>query len=489
MLDERTEGWAAGLRLAGLSLRGRDDVAAFVDDFAGSHRFVLDYLVEQVLARQPAGVTEFLLRTSLLASMNASLCEAVTGRGDASEILAALERDNVFVVALDDERQWYRYHHLFADVLQARLRSTGPAEVARLHRAASRWYVEHGIAAGRPQPRRSTVATSTWPLTSSSSPCPGCARSAGTTPPCPPPCPSRRRRARSRALLATFMAWTRLAEGDLEGVLTWLDEAESALPRAADLDADLRSSFAAAARARDDELRQLPAMIAVYRATVAQARGDVQGTIAAGPLRPRPDRAGRPLRTRGCSGLPRSGHLGGRGPGCRGRHLQRGHGEHACCRQRGRPAGFHRRPGRHVARSWPPGRGTAPLRTGVVGRRPHDGSGGDRRRPARRPRRRPARDERARRSRRSPRRGQSARRRGVAAGEPLPLVRGERRPARGTRRPRRRPRDARAGRGELPAGLLPRHPPDPGAGSAGPHRSGRPGGGGRVGPAHGDVAR
>lgn len=278
VLDERTEGWAAGLRLAALSLRGRDDVAAFVDDFAGSHRFVLDYLVEQVLDRQPAGVTEFLLRTSLLASMNAPLCEAVTGREDATEILAALERDNVFVVALDDERQWYRYHHLFADVLQARLRSTGAAEVARLHREASRWYVEHGIL---PDALRHAVDGGDLDL------------AADLVELALPGLRQERRddtirahvRAlpedvvRGRALLATFMAWTRLADGDLEGVLTWLDEAESALPRAADLDAGLRSTFAASARARDDELRQLPAMIAVYRATVAQARGDVERTI------------------------------------------------------------------------------------------------------------------------------------------------------------------------------------------------------------------
>ena len=246
VLDERTEGWAAGLRLAGLSLRGRDDVAAFVDDFAGSHRFVLDYLVEQVLDRQPAGVTEFLLRTSLLASMNASLAEAVTGRGDANEILAALERDNVFVIALDDERQWYRYHHLFADALQARLRSTRPAEVATLHREASRWYVEHGVLEdalshavdggdldlaadlvelalpGLRQERRDDTTRAhlrALPLDV----------------------------VRGRALLATFLAWACLAEGDLEGVLTWLDAAESATQNAADLDAGLRSSFPAAA--------------------------------------------------------------------------------------------------------------------------------------------------------------------------------------------------------------------------------------------------
>ena len=279
VLDERTEGWAAGLRLAALSLRGREDVEAFVDDFAGSHRFVLDYLVEQVLDRQPAGVTEFLLRTSLLASMNASLCEAVTGRGDANEILAALERDNVFVIGLDDERQWYRYHHLFADALQARLRSTRSAEVARLHRAASRWYVEHGLmedalshaAAGGDLDLAADLVELALPGLRQE-------RRDDTT--------RAHLRAlpdavvRSRALLATFMAWTCLAEGDLEGVLTWLDEAETALPRAADVGADLRSSFAAAARARDDEQRQLPAMIAVYRATVAQARGDVEGTIA-----------------------------------------------------------------------------------------------------------------------------------------------------------------------------------------------------------------
>jgi LuxR family transcriptional regulator, maltose regulon positive regulatory protein len=145
-LEGRTEGWAAGLQLAVLSLRGHADPSGFVATFAGSHRFVLDYLTEEVLARQPEPLVSFLLETSVLERLSGPLCEAVTGRADSQEVLEAIERANLFLVALDEVRGWWRYHHLFADLLRARLQQERPDRLRALHRAAAAWYQEHGLA-------------------------------------------------------------------------------------------------------------------------------------------------------------------------------------------------------------------------------------------------------------------------------------------------------------------------------------------------------
>src|SRR4051812_27905744 len=146
-LEARTEGWPAGLQLAALSARthsgaadGSGDVAGFIHAFSGSHRFVLDYLVEEVLDRQPDEVRAFLLDTCVLDQLAGGLCDALTGRSDGQRMLETLERENLFVVALDDERRWYRYHQLFADALRARPASRR----GELHAAASRWLAEHG---------------------------------------------------------------------------------------------------------------------------------------------------------------------------------------------------------------------------------------------------------------------------------------------------------------------------------------------------------
>jgi LuxR family maltose regulon positive regulatory protein len=144
-LQTHTEGWIAGLQLAALSLQGRPDVSAFIPAFTGSHRFVLDYLSEEVLSRQPASVQTFLLQTSILERLSGSLCDAVTGLGESQAMLEALERANLFVAALDDERQWYRYHHLFADLLRNRLRQATPTLVPDLHCRASAWYEQHDL--------------------------------------------------------------------------------------------------------------------------------------------------------------------------------------------------------------------------------------------------------------------------------------------------------------------------------------------------------
>ncbi|HEX8346804.1 MAG TPA: LuxR C-terminal-related transcriptional regulator [Actinoplanes sp.] len=155
-LEERTEGWVAALQLAALSLRGRDDPAGFIAGFAGDDRFVVDYLVKEVLNRQPEQARRFLLKTSVLDRLTGALCDAVTGDGDGRAMLERLERTNLFVVPLDDQRRWYRYHHLFGEVLRTHL-TADPEEVAELHRRASDWYhragdtvaaVRHALAAG-----------------------------------------------------------------------------------------------------------------------------------------------------------------------------------------------------------------------------------------------------------------------------------------------------------------------------------------------------
>jgi LuxR family transcriptional regulator, maltose regulon positive regulatory protein len=284
-LETRTEGWAAGLQLAALSARthaavdGPGDVARFVEAFSGSHRFVLDYLVEEVLSGQPDEVREVLLGTSVLDQMTGALCDALTGRADGQEMLEMLERGNVFVVPLDDERRWYRYHHLFADALRARLAARDANRVRALHAAAARWLAEngllsdavrHAIASGDHEHTADLVELSLADM--------------------------RRRRqdrtlrewlaalpddtVRRRPLLAMFTGWSRLSEGDFNGVEAWLDAAEAGLDAAPALSTSTAGAMAEAARDRERELRSLPAMACVYRASVAQARGEVDGTVA-----------------------------------------------------------------------------------------------------------------------------------------------------------------------------------------------------------------
>jgi LuxR family transcriptional regulator, maltose regulon positive regulatory protein len=285
-LEARTEGWAAGLQLAALSARtharrqdGSGDVAEFVEAFSGSHRFVLDYLVEEVLGGQPEVVRAFLLDTSVLEQMTGGLCDALTGRSDGEATLENLERGNLFVVPLDEERGWYRYHHLFADALRARLAAGDAARVSELHAAASRWLAEngllgdavrHAIVSGDHERAADLVELSLADL-------------------------RRRRQDRilrgwlvalpddvvcRRPLLAMFMGWSRLSEGDVEGVEAWLSAAEAGLDTTPRLTVVTTGALARAASDREAEIRSLPAMIAVYRASVAQARGDVDGTVA-----------------------------------------------------------------------------------------------------------------------------------------------------------------------------------------------------------------
>jgi LuxR family transcriptional regulator, maltose regulon positive regulatory protein len=146
-LQSRTEGWIVGLQLAALSLQGRADVADFLVAFSGSHRFVLDYLSDEVFSRQPASVQSFLLHTSILERLSGPLCDAVTGQEGSQAMLEALDKANLFMVPLDDERGWYRYHHLFAEVLCSRLQQAEPLLVPELHRRASVWYEQHELPA------------------------------------------------------------------------------------------------------------------------------------------------------------------------------------------------------------------------------------------------------------------------------------------------------------------------------------------------------
>ncbi|HZD73349.1 MAG TPA: AAA family ATPase, partial [Actinomycetota bacterium] len=144
-LGERTEGWVTGLQLAALTLRRGVDPSGFIKGFGGGHRYVLDYLTGEVLERQPDPLRRFLLDTSILERLSGALCDAVTGRSDGQRMLEDLERADLFLVALDEERRWYRYHRLFADLLRVRLRAEDAERPPRLHRRAAAWFEEQGL--------------------------------------------------------------------------------------------------------------------------------------------------------------------------------------------------------------------------------------------------------------------------------------------------------------------------------------------------------
>jgi LuxR family maltose regulon positive regulatory protein len=145
-LSTRTEGWITGLQMAALSMRGHDDIPAFIKDFTGSNRFILDYLIEEVFQRQPPDIQDFLLKTSMLDRLTTPLCDYVTERSDSRSILAVLERANLFIVPLDESRQWYRYQHLFSDLLRHQLEITsGPDDISEYHTRASHWFETNNL--------------------------------------------------------------------------------------------------------------------------------------------------------------------------------------------------------------------------------------------------------------------------------------------------------------------------------------------------------
>ncbi|HEY4721675.1 MAG TPA: hypothetical protein VII92_07510, partial [Anaerolineae bacterium] len=158
-LQHRTEGWIAGLQLFALSLRGHDNIHQLIESFTGSDRYILDYLVDEVFKHQSADVQDFLLQTSILDRLTAPLCDAVTDRNNSRDVLRALEHANLFIVPLDQAREWYRYHHLFADLLQHHLRVEDRHDVAQLHRRASQWHADRDFST---EAIRHALAAADW---------------------------------------------------------------------------------------------------------------------------------------------------------------------------------------------------------------------------------------------------------------------------------------------------------------------------------------
>ncbi len=270
LLEERTEGWIAALQLAALSLRGREDVSGFIARFAGNDRYLVDYLVEEVLAHQLEPVREFLLHTAVLDRLTGPLCDAVTGGDDGSRMLETLHRANLFLVALDDQREWYRYHRLFADVLRARLLAEQPDLVPLLHQRASHWFEAHGSAE---EAVRHALAAQDID------------RAVHLMELAVPAIRRDRQEAmllgwlkalpddavRRSPVLSVFRGYMLILSGDLDAVGPRLDDAERALAGVPDGEVP--------PWALTDDLRTLPATIAIFRASLAQARGDVPGTV------------------------------------------------------------------------------------------------------------------------------------------------------------------------------------------------------------------
>jgi LuxR family maltose regulon positive regulatory protein len=267
-LAGRTEGWIAALQLAALSLQGRADTAGFIAGFAGDDRYVVDYLLEEVLDRQPVEVRDFLLETSVLERLNADLCDAVTGASDGRAQLEALDRQNLFVVPLDDHRGWYRYHHLFGDVLRTHLGGERPADVAELHRRASRWYDEAGEAV--PAVRHALAAGDddrAADLVELAIPAQRQVRSEATIRDWVDALPESV--LRNRPVLCIGLVGGLMASNEFAGVEERLREVERqlALPEDELVIVDR------------DELQRVPAAIEMYRAALALVAGNPAGTI------------------------------------------------------------------------------------------------------------------------------------------------------------------------------------------------------------------
>ncbi len=265
-LEDRTEGWIAGLQLAALSLQGHDDVSSFIRAFAGDHRYIVDYLVDEVLHRQSEDIRSFLLQTSILDRLIGPLCDAVTGQEGGTARLEALERGNFFVIPLDDQRQWYRYHHLFADMLHAHLKAEQPDRVPTLHQQASEWYERYGFAAeaishalaAEDVERAAALIEQAARVMSQS-------RQEATLLGWLEALPDEVLRA--RPVLNVMYAGVLLLNGRLDGVEARLRDAERWLNTEGD-----RSTMVVM---DDAEWRRLPELIAIYRAAIAQARVEV----------------------------------------------------------------------------------------------------------------------------------------------------------------------------------------------------------------------
>jgi LuxR family maltose regulon positive regulatory protein len=278
-LEARTEGWIAGLQLAALSMQGRQDAAMFIKSFTGSHHFVLDYLVEEVLQRQPEHVRNFLLQTAILDRLSGPLCDAVTGWEDGRGMLETLERGNLFVVPLDDQRQWYRYHHLFAEVLQAHLREAQPNQVPTLNQRASEWYEQNGLPsdairhalAAEDFARAADLAELAWPASSG-----GSFQSIewlGWVKALP------EELVRARPVLCAAQAQAFLFAGKLEAAEARLMDAERWLEPTTNLIERSETPSTKMVVVDEEQFRSLPVSLASVRAYHAQAIGDVSGTM------------------------------------------------------------------------------------------------------------------------------------------------------------------------------------------------------------------
>ena len=277
-LEARTEGWIAALQLAALSMSGRDDVAGFIAGFAGDDRYIVDYLAEEVLQRQPDHVRSFLLQTSILDRLTGPLCDAVTGQDGGKATLAALERRNLFLVPLDDRRQWYRYHHLFADVLRARLLDEQPDRVYELHHRASDWYERSGQ---RSEAIRHALAGEDFE------------RAADLVELAIPAMRRDRQEAalrrwlealpdeviRVRPVLSIGYVGALMVQGELEGVEARLRDAERWLDTTTSLGEGAQNPSAGMVIVDEGAFRDLPGAVAIYRTAQARILGDVVGTM------------------------------------------------------------------------------------------------------------------------------------------------------------------------------------------------------------------
>lgn len=279
LLAARTEGWIAGLQLAALSMRGRDDVPGFIASFAGDHRYVVDYLLEEVLERQPERVREFLLQTSILNRLSGHLCDAVTAQDGSAELLHTLERANLFLVPLDETRQWYRYHHLFREVLLTHLEQVHGDLVVPLHRRASIWFescgqpaeaVRHALV-GRDFERAAGLIGRQWRAMDSTFQSEAWASWVDQLP---------EAMVRTRPVLGVGYAWAQLNAGALEAADKRLREVEAWLA-STDSDAEQPPAHTQAPVVDDErEFRSLPGTVASARAYHALARGDPAGGVA-----------------------------------------------------------------------------------------------------------------------------------------------------------------------------------------------------------------
>ena len=277
-LESRTEGWIAGLQLAALSMQRRDDVSGFIRAFAGDDRYILDFLVEEVLQRQPDRVRRFLLQTAILDRLSGPLCDAVTDENDGLEMLAGLERANLFVVPLDDRRRWYRYHHLFADVLHVHAMAEQPGQVPVWHQRASLWYgdngfradaIRHALAAGDVARAAGLIELAALRMLGSSQE----TTLYGWLTALPDDV------VRARPVLSVYYGYASLGRDGLDAAEARLRDAERWLGTSSD-GSEPRDPPPGEMVVMDDQgFRSLAGTIAVARAYMAGARGDVAGIV------------------------------------------------------------------------------------------------------------------------------------------------------------------------------------------------------------------